>query len=314
MASDLFTTRELQTFLGHFGYYGGKVDGDYGPKTERAVGAFQGDYPPLKVDGDYGEKTDGVLRPLVEQAKAAGVWADPAASDAKPDIDDVGQLRRFRLTRYWIGDAASGNTPIIDAGRSVLATVSDASYVSAALEGTIFGPSGELINVAGTWVPVVGAAAEQYRGVYNRAAAAGWLPDRAGWAGIRVNGRVITHVMAFKVVPVGAQGYPIWGGIDADAFRTMATDPRIIPSGAWAFIPQLVDIDLPDGSKHDGWVRANDVGAAIKGAHIDLFVGPERFETWPIPNMGNQRTGYRIQLWSPGLEHRIPIDYTYGLA
>lgn len=59
------TVHLLQEILKSFGYppYDpGPVDGDFGPLTEAAVKAFQGDYldfdgNPLKVDGIVGEKT-----------------------------------------------------------------------------------------------------------------------------------------------------------------------------------------------------------------------------------------------------------------
>ena len=55
--------------------------------------------------------------------------------------------------------------------------------------------------------------------------------------------------------------------------RTVAVDPRIFPRHSVLFIKQTVGLKMPDGSSHDGYWYASDVGGAIKGARIDLFTG-----------------------------------------
>ncbi len=55
--------------------------------------------------------------------------------------------------------------------------------------------------------------------------------------------------------------------------RTVAVDPKIIPRHSVLFIKETVGLKLPDGSVHDGYWYASDVGGAIKGARIDLFTG-----------------------------------------
>jgi hypothetical protein len=49
-------------------------------------------------------------------------------------------------------------------------------------------------------------------------------------------------------------------------------DPRLIPIGATVYVPELVGIQLPDGNYHDGCLRADDMGGAIKNAKLDFFV------------------------------------------
>jgi 3D (Asp-Asp-Asp) domain-containing protein len=39
------------------------------------------------------------------------------------------------------------------------------------------------------------------------------------------------------------------------------------------FIKETVGMKMPDGTAHDGFWYASDVGGAIKGARIDLFTG-----------------------------------------
>lgn len=59
-------------------------------------------------------------------------------------------------------------------------------------------------------------------------------------------------------------------------FRTIAVDKSLIPIGTILYIPAArgVSVVLPDGSvaKHDGYFLAGDVGGAIIGDHIDVFI------------------------------------------
>jgi membrane-bound lytic murein transglycosylase A len=58
--------------------------------------------------------------------------------------------------------------------------------------------------------------------------------------------------------PVGSVGVPLTAG------RSIATDPRLVPSGALAYVA------TPSVQR---FVVSQDVGAAITGPHVDLFVG-----------------------------------------
>jgi 3D (Asp-Asp-Asp) domain-containing protein len=60
-------------------------------------------------------------------------------------------------------------------------------------------------------------------------------------------------------------------------FRSIAVDPTVFVIGRWYYVPELAGKKTPSPSvfTHDGCVRAVDVGGAIKGAHIDFFVGDE---------------------------------------
>ena len=61
-------------------------------------------------------------------------------------------------------------------------------------------------------------------------------------------------------------------------FHTIAVDPKTIPLGSVVQIAETVGMVLPDGSIHDGIWRAEDVGGAIKGDRIDLFIGARKDE------------------------------------
>jgi 3D (Asp-Asp-Asp) domain-containing protein len=94
------------------------------------------------------------------------------------------------------------------------------------------------------------------------------------------DGRVVgvqkVSPLCFVVV---AEGNP-WGvtasGRPAAPFRSIAVDTKIFPMGRWYYVPELDGVALPapsEGKKHDGCVRADDVGGAVKGELVDLFVG-----------------------------------------
>lgn len=94
------------------------------------------------------------------------------------------------------------------------------------------------------------------------------------------DGRVVgvrqTKPLCFVVVP---ENFP-WGmtasGKPATPFRSIAVDPKLFPMGKWYYVPELDGLPLPApaaGKVHDGCVRADDVGGAVKGETIDLFVG-----------------------------------------
>ena len=73
----------------------------------------------------------------------------------------------------------------------------------------------------------------------------------------------------------GARGV---GALDAlgckvVAMRTVAVDKNLIPRHSVLFIKETVGLKMPDGSVHDGYWYASDVGSAIKGPRIYLFTG-----------------------------------------
>ena len=66
------------------------------------------------------------------------------------------------------------------------------------------------------------------------------------------------------------------------AMRTAATDPRQIPRRTVLFIKETVGLSMPDGTKHDGYWYASDVGGAIKGDRIDLYTGNGKASMKPL--------------------------------
>lgn len=69
-----------------------------------------------------------------------------------------------------------------------------------------------------------------------------------------------------------------WGvdarGLPLVPFASIAVDLSVIPLGSvWRLDPDDVPMRKADGSEWDGIVTAADTGGAIKGEHVDLFVG-----------------------------------------
>jgi 3D (Asp-Asp-Asp) domain-containing protein len=63
-------------------------------------------------------------------------------------------------------------------------------------------------------------------------------------------------------------------------FRTIATDPAMIPAGTLIYIPSAKGNQIKIGDStiiHDGYFFAADRGGAIKDNHIDVFSGINRY-------------------------------------
>lgn len=63
---------------------------------------------------------------------------------------------------------------------------------------------------------------------------------------------------------------------DLRPFRSIAIDRAVLTIGKWYYIKELDGVQMPSPAsnlRHDGCVRAVDVGPAIQGRHIDFFSG-----------------------------------------
>jgi 3D (Asp-Asp-Asp) domain-containing protein len=78
-------------------------------------------------------------------------------------------------------------------------------------------------------------------------------------------------------------------GCKVVAMRTVAIDSKLIPRRTKLFIKETVGLPMPDGSKHDGYWYASDVGGAIKGEKIDLFTGHGSSSMKPLMSLNLAR-------------------------
>jgi 3D (Asp-Asp-Asp) domain-containing protein len=111
--------------------------------------------------------------------------------------------------------------------------------------------------------PAAHAAANDPVGDLIMSVVTGALPSGPGWN------------LKATLYHAGAKGV---GALDAlgckvVAMRTVAVDKALIPRRSVLFIKETVGMKMPDGSAHDGYWYASDVGGAIKGPRIDLFTG-----------------------------------------
>ncbi len=85
----------------------------------------------------------------------------------------------------------------------------------------------------------------------------------------------VEYKMRATMYHAGAKGIRAFDslGCKVAAMRTVAVDPKVIPRRTVIFIKETVGLPMPDGSKHDGYWYASDIGGAIKGLKLDLFSG-----------------------------------------
>lgn len=166
-------------------------------------------------------------------------------------------LGQFEFTYYWVADenSYSGalNTSVYDMSCKKIATVRSSFWSALKLEGTGRTVSDQLLNYAGS----CGCARSP----------------------------------CFK--ELGAD--KPWGeGVQSRAlepYRSIAVDKNVIGYGSWMYIPELDGQVMPGeapwgGWTHDGCVLAADTGSAIKGDHIDFFVGLKSSYTSLINDLG----------------------------
>ena len=113
------------------------------------------------------------------------------------------------------------------------------------------------------------------------------VPERFAWAlrlegsGLMADGRVINYTGACKFgygtcfEQLDIKEHPFGRGAGLRPlipFKSVAVDKNVIPIGEPLYIPEFDGLQLPDGSIHDGCVRADDTGGGIKKRKMDFFV------------------------------------------
>jgi 3D (Asp-Asp-Asp) domain-containing protein len=149
----------------------------------------------------------------------------------------------------------------------------------------------------------------------------GHVPERFAWSlrlegsGLMKDGRIINYTgkcpygygTCFEQLDVDEHPFGRGAGLrPLIPFKSVAVDPRLVPIGEPIYIPEFDGLVLPDGSIHDGCVRADDTGGGIKRRKMDFFVvtyGNFRFlldelenVTWITPQIEAPRCEYMRDL------------------
>lgn len=87
---------------------------------------------------------------------------------------------------------------------------------------------------------------------------------------LNFHGRVNGEIRWRWCPPSAPYGYGLEDHV-LKPFRSVAVDPDVVPIPSKIYIPAAVGAKLPDGSTHDGYFEAIDIGAAIQNKRIDMF-------------------------------------------
>ena len=152
---------------------------------------------------------------------------------------------RFQLTFYWVADERDApgtmNAYLYDATCAVLGVTTMRFLRSLALEGTGLLTDGRRLNFDARCV--------------------------CGYFGVPCFREVTSDIWG-----LGVEGRHL------RPFRSVASDPAVVPTGTVLYIPDLDGVEMPGeppwgGFVHDGCVVADDRGGAIGGMQLDFFVG-----------------------------------------
>jgi hypothetical protein len=207
-----------------------------------------------------------------------GLAAEPAAepaegADPRGDGYPLVRERGFALRFYWLAseggfDPNDDHVPIYNRHGFPIGLYSTSFLKSLLMEGSGLVASGRVINYSGRCRFGVGVCYE-------------WLDE---------------------------DEYPYGRGAGRRAlipFKSVAVDPRVVRIGEPLYIPEFDGLVMPDGTVHDGCVRADDTGGNIKRRKMDFFVVTyENFRTllaelkgviWITPHIEHPRCDYLRQ-------------------
>jgi 3D (Asp-Asp-Asp) domain-containing protein len=157
---------------------------------------------------------------------------DPFQNDLPPNLKKIGDLKP---TFYWVAletvDGQPKNNALLDINEKVLAMISDKFLKGISMEGTGKLLDGRVINFH-----------------------------------VRVNKQIRWR----ECPPSAPYGYGLEDYV-LKPFHSVAVDPNVIPIPSRVFIPAAQGAVLPDGSIHDGYFEAVDIGEAIQNQRIDVF-------------------------------------------
>lgn len=199
----------------------------------------------------------GTYRLVVDTHGAPGPYRLDVSLDP-PEPLHIGYLWN---TYYYLANEADhhtpADTPLLSGDCDILTDVPQAFHDDLCIEGSGILRDGRVVNYASTCTRECFAALTC--GSHRR------------------------YKICYRVLE--ADRYP-WGmGVQGRALEpdvSIAVDRRMIPIGTILYLPELDGVIPPGRSApHNGCVRADDIGGAIKGNHIDIFAGTrQRWRAW----------------------------------
>lgn len=210
----------------------------------------------------------------------------------EPDISRLSGVALWS-TYYYLhrAETISGGNPLYDmAGNHLGAELSDRDWCAAALQGSVQIVSGSRIM-----------------GTFNYSGRGRDLQVDCSVYYPRLSTVAATSRSRFQVSNTpfgeGVRGYQLV------PYRTVAVDESLIPIGSVLYIPAArgISITLPSGERvvHDGYFYAADVGGAIRGNHIDVFIGPAKENPFPFVRSTQSATFQAYLVNDPQIQNRL---------
>ena len=187
----------------------------------------------------------------------------------EPNLGAGSQNLSVWATYYTTHQAENqaGGYPLLDlAGNSLGVSLSERDWCSSALEGSVQVTSNQSLL-----------------GVYNYAGRGG--TDQVNCATYYPT---LKNISATNRVRFQRSNTLYGDGVSGNLvpYRTIAVDRTLIPIGSVVYIPEArgVTVTLPSGERavHDGYFYAGDVGNAIQGNHVDVFLGIAKQNPFPF--------------------------------
>lgn len=135
------------------------------------------------------------------------------------------------------------------------------------------------------------------------------IKNSQGRTMVNVAGRVNSEYRFAKVQTKNCR-YGLGAGksVCLDPFHSIAADLSIYKLGQVVYIPNVVGLELPDGSKHDGYFVVRDSGGNIKGyGRFDFFTGFFARSQNPFVSIGfsDKDTHVHYYVLEPGEASRV---------
>ncbi len=183
---------------------------------------------------------------------------------------------QVELTRYYVvaeDDYDQANLiPIKDVNNTLIARTNAHFFAAMSLEGSGRLASGQMLNVSGNYVPCDPDTSKTLQAIAQQS-----YHNHYGYVGLSLDAsKYFAYFRSPTKWGVGVKGERLY------PFVSVAADFSVFPLLTKLYAPQLQGLQLPNGETHGGYLYVQDTGSAIKGAHLDWFVGLKDWELMGI--------------------------------